>query len=91
MISLHSRMVCQLSGRLPGELCGDKVLVGGPLFQLPCILQDILEKIEAVLREHQIVGPCVLVIVAGHNGGDGIQVRLLKLRSDDARNLLRGG
>ena len=83
------RRLPRLLGRLFREFRSDKILVGNPAFQLACLFQDVLQKIEAFLFKNRIALPGVLILVPLYDCGDGIDLCLFKLRLDGFGNFFR--
>lgn len=59
-----------------------KIAVRHPAFQFAGFFQNVFQKGKAVFRKDQIRFPCVLIRISLHNGFNGGDIRLLKLRLD---------
>ena len=64
------------------KLCCYQFVVRNAFVKFAGFLQDVFQKLEAVLLEDGVVLPGILIFVAADNGGDGILIGLLELGLD---------
>lgn len=72
-----------------GKFCGYKSFIRNTFRKLTGFFQDILQEHEGILFKNQILLPGILCRIPGNDGGDGLQLCAVKLRSNDSGNFLR--
>ena len=71
------------------KFCCNQIIIGSSFFQFSRAFQNILKKIKAAFFEDQVALPCILIIVAGYDCCDGLQVSFRELGLDNGGNFFR--
>ena len=71
------------------KFCRHEVFIRHAAFQFAGLFQNVLQQGKGILLEDQVVGPGILLRVAGYDRGDRLQVGLFELGLDDLGDFFR--